>query len=447
MTLFDHRRLRGSTLKLDIEGLRRGDYTDKYFDNVARILAGLSAEGYTFSGSSPRDLPTDPASAAIGELQVEAQLFNRRAPHALVAGVDAALAMLRYATGYFDGDQFIETWQNLEVEAVEDGALTHYAGDPEAVQPVIRIRGRYRDFAALETTMLGVLTRASLIATNVYEVLQVSNGKPVLYFPARFDLPATQAIDGYAYWLAVQRYNFETGAESRAAVSTDAQASWWVGAGGGTVPHALIAAFLGDSAEAMVQFARYRPITIPRILLADFNNDVVADSLATLARFWPRYRAALESGDETGQQRWTLNGVRLDTSKNVIDVSLQPDGPPGVNPEMVRRVRAALDSAWEAWDVPPDLVETARAYCRGVTIVVTGGFNRDRIAQYEADGVPVDTYGVGSTFLRNTSETNTDYTMDVVRVRLGGDWVDLAKVGRKPCDNPDLQPVDLRDVE
>ena len=38
-------------------------------------------------------------------------------------------------------------------------------------QPVLKIRGRYRDFALLETAILGVLTRASRIATNVYDVL------------------------------------------------------------------------------------------------------------------------------------------------------------------------------------------------------------------------------------------------------------------------------------
>ena len=30
--------------------------------------------------------------------------------------------------------------------------------------------------------MLGVMTRASRVATNVYQVLEVSNGKPVLFF-------------------------------------------------------------------------------------------------------------------------------------------------------------------------------------------------------------------------------------------------------------------------
>src|SRR5262249_33241154 len=135
--------------------------------------------------------------------------------------------------------------------------FTQYAGDAEEVQPVIRIRGRYRDFALLETPILGVLTRASRIATAVYNVLQAANGKPVLFFPARFDLPEVQSVDGYAYWLAVQRYNHDSGKRVNPLVSTNAQGAWWGGRGGGTIPHALIAAFLGDTAEATVAFARY----------------------------------------------------------------------------------------------------------------------------------------------------------------------------------------------
>jgi nicotinate phosphoribosyltransferase len=40
--------------------------------------------------------------------------------------------------------------------------------------------------------------------------------------------------------------------------------------------------------------------------------------------------------------------------------------------------------------------------------------------------------------------TNTDFTADVVRVKLNGSWVDMAKVGRTATENPDLERVDLR---
>lgn len=447
MVIWNNTRLTNDTIKLDVEGLRRGLYSDRYFANVVHILEGLAAENYEFSGSSVSpDVPKG-FQGDIGNLEVEAQYFNRHSPRALVAGVDVALAMLRYGTGYYGGDNFIETWDRLDVEAVQDGVFTEYAGDPMHVQPVMKVRGRYRDFALLETTMLGVLSRASRVATNVYNVLEVCNGKPVLFFPARFDMPEVQAIDGYAYWVAVQRYNADFNQSMPPLASTDAQASWWGGKGIGTVPHALVACFLGDTAESMLAYARHVPVESQRIALVDFNNDTVGDSLAVINAFWPHYRSALENNDDEAKRRWTLHGVRIDTSGNVRDKSLEPDGPYGINPQLIRLVREALDHAWESWDVPERLVDDVRAYCRNVQIVASGGFNRQRIQEYEAQDVPVDVYGVGSRFFQNDRDTSTDYSMDLVRVRLDGRWVDMPKVGRQPCDNPDLQPVNLQEVE
>jgi len=444
MTVLNQTRLTNDTLKLPIAGLRSGYFSDRYFANILTILNGLSTEDYTFQGTSPRELPVDPSIVKVGDIIVEAQIFNRRKPFALIAGTDVALAMIRHATGYFDGgNSFVETWQDLEVVAVEDGVTTYYGGNPNDVRTVIEIRGRYRDFALLETPILGALTRASRIATNVYDVLKVANGKQVLFFPARFDMPEVQAIDGYAYWLAVERHKHESGFDVNALVSTDAQAAWWGGHGGGTVPHAIVACFFADTAESMVQFARHIDIDVPRIVLADFNNDTVRDSLATMNAYWPYYVQALKSGDENEQKRWTLYGVRLDTSGNMLDASLDEGGPLGVNPLLVRTVRRALDNAWTSWDVPSDLEDAAKTYCKNVKIVVSGGFNKEKISQFEHEKVPVDIYGVGSTFLTNDKATGTDFTMDVVRVKVDGQWVTMAKTGRQPCDNVDLRPVDL----
>jgi nicotinate phosphoribosyltransferase len=430
MTIFNHQRIASQRLKLDLDGLRQGFYSDRYFANVVDILTALHRQ-----------------AKEPGDIVVEAQYFNRRKPSTLVAGVDVALAMLRHATGYFEGERFVDTSTQLDVEAVEDGVLTHYDGDPMQVQPVMKVRGRYRDFALLETTMLGVMTRASRVATNVYEVLQVCNGKPVLFFPARFDLPDVQAIDGYAYYVAVERYNHDFQQQMTPLASTDAQGVWWGGKGGGTVPHALIACFMGDTAEAMAAYAQYIPLDIPRIALVDFKNDTAGASVAVLDAFWPHYRAALEAGDAESQKRWTLHGVRIDTSGNLRDASLEPDGPYGINPQLIRAVRAALDAAWERWHVPSTLEDAAKQFCRDVKIVASGGFDRARIEAYEKDKVPVDIYGVGSRFFQNDSTTSTDYTMDIVRVKQGDEWVNMAKVGRQACDNPDLRPVDMNTVE
>jgi nicotinate phosphoribosyltransferase len=72
---------------------------------------------------------------------------------------------------------------------------------------------------------------------------------------------------------------------------------------------------------------------------------------------------------------------------------------------------------------------------------VSGGFTPERIAKFEKLGLPVDTYAVGSYFFDNHERTNTDFTADVVRVKINDNWVDLAKVGRHATDNPDLVRV------
>src|SRR5689334_17129968 len=151
MSVFDHQRLTQKTLKLDIHGLRHGLYSDKYFENVVHVLNGLRSDGYTFAGHSAHSLPKNIDSIRTGELLVETQVFNRRKPKALTVGVDVALSMLRHATGYYEGDAYHETWQHLNVEAIEDGMFTLYEGDTEDVEPVIKIHGHYQEFALLET--------------------------------------------------------------------------------------------------------------------------------------------------------------------------------------------------------------------------------------------------------------------------------------------------------
>ncbi len=446
MSIFDGQRLTNATFKLDIERMRRGWYTDKYFVNIAYMLSRLSEMGYTYQGKAHR-LPEgiSPEGVKCGDIEVEMQWFTRRPGRTIVVGVDKALTMLRHCTGYWEGDQFVNTADQLEVWAVHDGAVVHGNGDPMNAQPVMKVRGRYRDFAILETPTLGILTRASRIATNVYETLIAARGKPVLFFPARFDLHEVQAADGYAYQIAVQRYNMDYGSTLGPFVSTDAQGDWWGGSGGGTVAHAAIASFLGDTAEAMLAFAQVLPVNIPRIALVDFNNDCVTDSLAVCRAMFERYYRLLEEGNEAEARRYILYGVRLDTGGNLRDRSVPPLGDPsldlGVTPRLVFNVRQALDTQWETWDIPPQWRDEARKYCQRVKIVVSGGFNPEKISRFEKLHVPVDIYAVGSALFDNHGPTVTDFTADVVRVKVHGQWVDMAKVGRRPLDNPDLERV------
>jgi len=446
MSIFDKKRLTNETFKLDIERMRRGWYSDKYFENINRMLISLSKDKYFYEGKY-HNLPNgiSPEQIAVGDIEVEMQWFTRRMGKTTVVGVDKSLEMLRHCTGYFDGDKFIDTSDKIEVWAVHDGTTVKYDGDPTKVQPVIKVRGRYRDFALLETPTLGILTRSSRVATNVYETLVASRGKPVLFFPARFDMHEVQAADGYAYNIAVQRFNLDKESDLGPFVSTDAQGDWWGGAGGGTVAHAAIASFLGDTAEAMMQFANIQPARIPRIALVDFNNDSVRDTLRVLDSLFAKYKELIDAGSEEEAKKYILYGVRLDTSGSLRDVSVQPLGDValdlGVNPRLVFNVRQAIDNAWESWNLPEAWKEAAREYCRNVKIVVSGGFNPEKIRKFEKLEVPVDIYAVGSYLFNNSDSTSTDYTSDVVRVKIHGEWIDMAKVGRKVGENENLERV------
>jgi nicotinate phosphoribosyltransferase len=81
--------------------------------------------------------------------------------------------------------------------------------------------------------------------------------------------------------------------------------------------------------------------------------------------------------------------------------------PTGVNPRLVQNVRNALDGAGFS----------------DVRIVVSGGFTAGKIEEFEANDVPVDAYGVGSSLIRGSN----DFTADIVVT----DGLPAAKVGRR----------------
>ncbi|MFN8404642.1 MAG: hypothetical protein U0V48_13960 [Anaerolineales bacterium] len=116
MSIFNNSRLTNETFKLDIERMRRGWYSDKYFENIGRMLTALASEKYLYAGQH-HNLPPNlsPDNIAVGDIEVEMQWFTRRIGSTIVVGVDKTLAMLRHCTGYWEGETFVDTSDKLEV--------------------------------------------------------------------------------------------------------------------------------------------------------------------------------------------------------------------------------------------------------------------------------------------------------------------------------------------
>jgi nicotinate phosphoribosyltransferase len=351
-------RLDPDVFDLPVEKMREGYYTDQYFNHTRSALLA--------DGRHPR---------------VVMQVFQKH--EAYLGGMDEALAILKLCS---------DDWEGLTVHALYDGdRISPY-------EPVMTIEGDYTGFAHLETLYLGVLARRTLITTNVVRVLEAANGKPIIFMPARHDHHRVQTGDGYAAFVAGTIVGAPIG------VTTDEQASWWGGRGIGTVPHALIASYGGNTVLAATKFAEWAAEGFNITVLVDFENNSIA--------------TALDVARALGPKLW---GVRLDTSESLVDRSLWQEmgdfKPIGVNERLVWKVREALD----------------RDGFEHVKIVASGGFDVEKIKRFEKHGVPVDSYGVGSSLIRGSN----DFTGDIVLT----DGRPSAKVGRRYRPNERLALV------
>lgn len=302
------------------------------------------------------------------------QVFCRK--DAVVCGLDEAIAVLRLCA---------DRPKKLEIRALYDG------DEVKAGETVMTIEGDYSTFAHLETVYLGVIARPTAVATAVKKVVKVAGDKKVLFFPARFDHYRVQTTDGYAAFIS-----------GALGVSTDAQGLWWGEKGLGTVPHGLIAAYNGDTVKAAVAFDKYMPKAIQRIVLVDFDNDCIG--------------ASLKVADALGNRLW---GVRFDTAEDVRDKSVTGRGKEsyGVCSELVFKAREALDK--KGFDY--------------VKIIISSGFNEEKIRKFIELDVPFDAVGVGSSLFRE----KVDFTADVVKIN----GKSCVKVGRGYKPNPRLKSV------
>ncbi len=441
-------RLRPHVFRLPIEKLRAGYKSDIYFARTKLILE--------------RDRRHD---------RVTMQVFQKH-PDAVVVGTDQTLAILRVGAGHYRDrtradalfDRYLSAerrlytawtllpaldwsayepvarevfeisrelasiwepaWAELEVSSLYDGETAR----PH--EPVMHIEGEYAEFAHLETLYLGALSEGTRVATNTRDVVAAANRKPVIMFGARHQVHEAQAGSGYAAYVG-----------GATAVSTDEQGEWWGSTGLGTVPHALIAVYGGDTTVATLKFDEYinrAPDAVGHLTakgtpeghvnvtsLVDFNNDVVNTSLGV--------------AHALGARLW---GVRVDTSESLVDrailreleekegVAAAGAGAPGRGAELVESLRG----------VTPRLVELLRQALdqsgyKHVRIVASGGFDAEKIRRFEELRVPVDVYGVGSALVHGAG---FDHTADIVRVN----GRPLAKTGRRYVASDRLHPVD-----
>ena len=405
-------RLDPSVFDLPVVELRRGYRSGVYFWRTKRILEQDNRH-----------------------IRCLMQIFQKR-DKVVVCGTDEAIAILKTASGYYKDaeavyplfDRYIELKKIIRQQlAVSDydGYLKSTAEKTELIhrldslwvskyselevrslsdgeplggwETAMTIEGNLSYFAHLESVYLGVLARRTKVASNTRAVVEAARGKPILFFADRFDHFAAQGGDGYASMIG-----------GATGVATDAMAAWYGNRGLGTMPHALIAAYDGNTVLATEKFAKYIP-DVPVISLVDFDNNCPATSVAVARKL--------------GQKLW---GVRLDTSETIIDYSLaaeigsrKPEELHGVNPSLVLKVRGALD----------------KEGFQHVKIVVSGGFNPDKIRWFEDSNVPVDSYAVGSWILTGSF----DFTADVVLV----EGRPVAKVGREYRPNARLKRVYL----
>lgn len=309
---------------------------------------------------------------------VTMQFFQRR-EQAMVCGLDEVIALIH---------TFAKHPEDLEIYALEDGDMI------SANEPVLKIKGRYEDFGYLESLIDGILARRTSVATNVHEVVLAARGTNVFSMADRQDDYLTQVGDGYATYVG-----------GITKVSTDAQGLWWGGKGSGTMPHALIEICGGDIIKASEAYLKAYPEEKLTALI-DYHNDVVRDSLL-LAR----------------HLKDKLNAVRVDTSKSLIDHYFDDKDTSGFDPhgvckQLIYALREALDK--EGFN--------------HVKIIVSSSFSKEKIDEWTKEGVPVDTYGVGTYFVNNMT---CGFTGDLVNL----DGKPQAKEGRKEIASSRLKKV------
>ena len=141
----------------------------------------------------------------------------------------------------------------VDVDAMPEGSVF------SANEPVLRVSGRYRDFAVYETAILGFLCHASGVASAAAHIKLAARDRPVFSFGSRRQHPAIAAMIERAAWIG----------------GVDAASNTCAPEGiplAGTMPHAFVMCYPRPE-DAWRAFAREAGPEVPRIMLCDTLSD------------------------------------------------------------------------------------------------------------------------------------------------------------------------------
>jgi nicotinate phosphoribosyltransferase len=274
------------------DAIREGRATDAYFERTEETLAA--------AGRNPRVVA-----------EVTADQFPDGGPE-LLAGVKDAAHLLEGLP--------------VDVDAIPEGRL--FDGGP-----VMRVEGRYLDFARYETALLGFLSHASGVATAALDVRRAAPESLVLSFGARHVHPSIAAM--------VERSALVAGLDGFSHVAAGdvlgREAS-------GTMPHALVICFgPGEQEAAWRAFDETVDESVPRVALCDTYSDEV-DEVLRAARSMDRLDSVRL--DTTGSRRGDFRHILRETRwaldrEGFDDVGVFASG--GLGPADLRDLRDVAD--------------------------------------------------------------------------------------------------------
>lgn len=268
-------------------------------------------------------------------VEIWAKKFPNKYRWAIFSGLDEALDL-------FKG-------RKIDINALPEGSVFFER------EPVITIKGKYLDFAKLETPLLGYICQASGISTKAARCRIAAESRTVLSFGARRMHPAiTPVIDRYAYIGGIDGVSAVLSAEKLKLKPK------------GTIPHAVIL-IIGDTLKAALAYDKTIDEGIPRIILVDTFGDEKVEAVKLAEKLQDR-----------------LDSIRVDT----------PSSRRGNLPAILREIREELNS---------------RNF-NDVGIFVSGGLD-----EYSIKGLNpyARGYGIG-TSLSNAPTIN--FSLDIVEI-------------------------------